>query len=111
MTIEPDVRAVAKDFGLTDRFVRFAQAVIIAEGGGDHIIRAVQLSIPSVQTREEALRVLCRSIVHRICDYRVSTDERLVAFASYFRSFWAPLGADNDPTPLNANCAPNVVQL
>ena len=111
MIIEPDVRAAARAFGLTERFVRFAQAVVEAEGGGDHIIRAVQLSIPSIQTRKDALDVLCRSIVHRLCDYRVVTDERLTAFAGYFGSFWAPIGADNDPTSLNANWTPNVVKL
>jgi hypothetical protein len=57
------------------------------------------------------LRVLCRSIVHRICDYRVVTDERLVAFAAYFGSFWAPLEADNDPKSLNKNWVPNVVKF
>jgi hypothetical protein len=41
---------------------RLIQAVV-------HIITAVQCSIPAVQTREEALRVVCRSAVHAMSDF------------------------------------------
>jgi len=111
MIIEPDVRATAKDFGLTERFVRFAQAVVEAEGGGDHIIRAVQMSKPSVNTRDAALRVLCRSIVHRVCDYGVADDTGLDDFVDYFGGFWAPINVANDPHGLNKNWIPNVQKL
>jgi len=108
MTIDADLRLVARDFGLPDRVIRFAQAVIEAEGGGDHIITAVRLSVPTVKTREDALRILCRSIVHRMCDFCISTDLRLYGFTPYFASFWAPVGVANDPTHLNENFVTNV---
>ena len=70
MTIDPDVRGVAANFGLDARLM---QAVVQAEG---NIVRAVQCSIPSVQTRDQALRVLARSIVHAMSDYTLSKDRQ-----------------------------------
>jgi hypothetical protein len=63
MIIDPDVRGVSAHFGVDAALI---QAVVQAEG---NIVRAVQCSIPSVQTREQALQILCRSAVHAMSDY------------------------------------------
>lgn len=103
MTIDPDVRGVARQFGLDAALV---QAVVQAEG---NIVRAVQCSIPSVQTREQALQILCRSAVHALSDY-VRT-RHAGAFIDFWRDRWAPLGATNDPTHLNDAWSRNVKTL
>lgn len=106
MTIDPDIRTTARYFGVDATLI---QAVVDAEGGGDHIIRAVQCSYPTVTTREKALEVLCRTTVHALSDYVKMTTAR--EFVAYFGNRWAPVGADNDPTHLNANWVPNVRKL
>jgi hypothetical protein len=104
VTIQPDVRGVAKDFGLDPIFV---QAIVQAEG---NLLRAVQCSIPSVETRDQALRVLCRSIVHALRDY-VAQQGQASDFVAFFGRRWAPVGAANDPQHLNANWTDNVRRL
>lgn len=104
MTLDPDVRGIAARFGLDPTLV---QAVVNAEG---NILAAVQCSIPSVQTREKAIDVLCRSAVHALCDYLTSTGER-GPFVDFWGARWAPIGAANDPKGLNANWATNVKAL
>jgi hypothetical protein len=104
MTIYPDVRGIAASFNLDPRLV---QAVCDAEG---NIVRAVQCSIPSVKTREEAIRVLCRSIVHAMRDYIVVNGHADDFVAQWARK-WAPEKASNDPTNLNANWSHNVSTL
>jgi hypothetical protein len=101
--IDPDVRGVAKDFGLDADLL---QAIVTAEG---NIVRAVQCSVPSVTTRDQALRITARSVVHRMCDFTKAHDG--AGFVKYMQSFWAPTGAENDPQNLNANWAPNVTKL
>jgi len=101
MTIDPVVRAVAKDFGLDPALL---QAVERAEG---NILKAVQCSIPSVQTREQALRITARSAVHAMSDY-IRTSQR-GPFVQFWAARWAPQGAKNDPTNLNANWPKNVL--
>lgn len=103
MTIDPDVRGVAQNFNLDPALV---QAVVTAEG---NIVRAVQCSIPDVTTRDQALRVLCRSIIHAMSDY-IRTKET-APFIVFFGSRWAPLGVANDPTNLNSNWVGNVQKL
>ncbi len=105
MTIQPDVLAVARGFGLDPALL---QAVVIAEGD---IVRAVQCSIPLVTTREQALRVAARSAVHAMCDWIKSDDDRQQAFIVFWAGRWAPIGAANDPKNLNAYWASNVVRL
>lgn len=63
MTIQADVRSVATHFGVDPALL---QAVVNAEG---NILRAVQVSLPTVQTRDKALEVTCRSMVHALRDY------------------------------------------
>jgi hypothetical protein len=103
MTIDPDVRAVAKDFGLDPGLL---QAVVVAEG---NIVRAVQCSVPSVQTRAEALRVAARSCVHAMCDY--VKEDAAQPFVEFWGARWAPVGAKNDPQGLNKNWPRNVLLL
>jgi hypothetical protein len=109
MTIEPDVRGIAKDFGIDAQLL---QAVVRAEGGGTAIIRAIQCSFPAVTTREAALRITARSCVHAMCDWiRNGGDTRRDSFVEFWASRWAPIGAKNDPAALNANWASNVERL
>jgi hypothetical protein len=104
MTIDADVRAVAKQFGLDPRLL---QAVVNAEG---NIVKAVQCSIPSVTTREKALDVTCRSAVHAMSDFLHERGLQ-AAFVEFWQKRWAPNGATNDPTQLNANWSTNVKKL
>lgn len=105
MILDPDVAAAAKHFGLDPRLV---QAVCKAEG---NILKAVQCSIPSIHTREQALDVLCRSCVHAMSDFiQLSPTERS-NFVSFWAARWAPEGAANDPTSLNANWPVNVLKF
>jgi len=101
--IDPDVRGVATHFGLDPALV---QAVVNAEGD---ILRAVQCSLPSVQTREKALDVLCRSAVHALYDYVRTRDKE--GFVQFWGSRWAPRGVANDPHDLNRNWPGNVLRL
>jgi len=104
MTIEADVRNIAKDFGIDAALI---QAVANAEG---NIVKAVQCSVPSVQTREQAIRVLCRSAVHALSDFVIEHDAG-GDFVAFFGARWAPVGATNDPHGLNAHWVTNVRQL
>jgi hypothetical protein len=104
MTIAPDVRGIAASFNLDAGLV---QAVVNAEGD---IVAAVRCSVPSVTTREEAIRILCRSIVHAYRDYVEAQGEN-AAFVNFFARRWAPVGATNDPTNLNRNWPTNVYTL
>jgi len=104
MSIDPDVQIAAERFGLDPVLV---QAVVRAEGD---IVKAVQCSIPSVQTRDKALDVLCRSCVHALRDFVQSRGEQS-AFIQFWGARWAPVGATNDPQALNANWVHNVSQL
>jgi hypothetical protein len=104
VTIYPDVRGIAQSFNLDPQLV---QAVCNAEGD---IVKAVRCSVPSVKTREEAIRILCRSIVHAMRDYIVDNghaDE----FIAQWAQKWAPEKATNDPTHLNHNWPKNVTAL
>lgn len=100
MTIEPDVRAVARYFGIDARLI---QAVVQAEG---NIVKAVQCSFPSVQTRDEALRILCRSAVHAMSDFIQQSQAE--DFVSFWAARWAPPNVVNDPTHLNEHWPVNV---
>lgn len=106
MTIDPDVRGIAKQWGLDAALV---QAVVNAEGGGAAIIRAVQCSIPAIQTRAQALQVLCRSITHAMSD--LVRAKYAGEFVEQFGAKWAPVGVANDPTNLNTNWSGNVKKL
>lgn len=105
MTIDPDVRTRAQQFGVDASLI---QAVAQAEG---NLVRAVQCSIPSVTTREEAIEVACRSAAHALSDFVKADPERRRAFVEFWGSRWAPVGASNDPRGLNTNWSKNVMDL
>lgn len=98
--VDPDVRRVARRFGVDPHLIA---AVIQAEG---NILKAVQCSIPTVTTYEEAVEVTCRSAAHAMSDYIVAHDAD--GFVDFWAKRWAPQGAANDPTNLNANWPVNV---
>lgn len=98
--IDPDVARVSARFGVDPKLI---QAVVKAEG---NILKAVQCSLPSVTTREQALEVTCRSAAHALSDYVKAHDPQ--GFVAFWGSRWAPEGASNDPTHLNANWSKNV---
>lgn len=108
MTIDPDVRGTAHNYASSETFTELVQAVVTAEG---NILRAVQCSLPSIQTRNDAIKVVCRSAVHAMADFLAADEARKDAFIAFWAARWAPQGAANDPTNLNANWAPNVDKL
>lgn len=95
-----DIRRVSKRFGVDPVLI---EAVVRAEG---NILKAVQCSIPSVMTVEDALDVTCRSAVHAMSDYTKSLAPN--AFVEFWAKRWAPVGVANDPTHLNTNWPKNV---
>jgi len=101
--LDPQVVRIAKHFGVDPRLI---QAVCDAEG---NILKAVQCSIPSVTTREEAIEITCRSAAHALSDYVRA--HHAASFIAMWAERWAPPGAKNDPTSLNKNWAPNVLNL
>lgn len=100
LPIDPDVHNIATQWGLDETLL---QAVVDAEG---NILRAVQCSIPSIQTREEALKVVARSATHALSDYVRENCGK--PFVQFWAERWAPQGATNDPKNLNANWPINV---
>jgi hypothetical protein len=103
MTIDGDVRRIAKNFGIDPALI---QAVVTAEG---NIVKAIQCSFPNVSTREEALQITCRSAVHAMSDYVGAHHGG--AFVDFWAARWAPRGVENDPTDLNRNWPTNVKRL
>lgn len=101
--IDSDVARIAKHFGVDAGLI---QAVVQAEGD---ILRAVQMSIPTVKTREQAIEITCRSAVHALSDYVKAASAG--SFVYFWAQRWAPQGAENDPTKLNANWPVNVLKL
>lgn len=101
--IDPDVRRIAKRFGVDAALI---QAVVQAEGD---IVKAVQCSYPEVTDRERALEITCRSAAHALSDW-VKAHSR-DAFVAFWGARWAPVGAANDPHNLNTNWTRNVSKL
>jgi hypothetical protein len=63
MTINPTIRAKAAYFGVDPALV---QAVYQAEGGTEHAFSPrCSVRLPSVQTFEKAIEVVCRSAAMR----------------------------------------------
>ena len=106
-TPDPDVLGIARQFaGASIAMPKLMQAVVTAEG---NIIRAAQCSVPDVETRGDALRILARSIDHHAVDWIMAN--HAAEFIAYFGAHWAPVGVANDPTGLNANWIANVRAL
>jgi hypothetical protein len=100
--IDPDVRRIAKRFGVDAALI---QAVVKAEG---NILKAVQCSLPNVTTREEALEVTCRSAAHAMSDFIKVSEIARDDFIDFWAERWAPRGVKNDPTDLNRHWPKNV---
>jgi hypothetical protein len=100
MTIDPDVKRMAAEFGVDPALI---QAVVHAEGD---ILKAVRCSLPRTKTREEALRITCRSAVHALSDF-VKQDSP-ADFVAFWAQRWAPVGVANDPKALNQYWPRNV---
>jgi len=103
MAIDADVARIAKQFGADPALI---QAVVNAEG---NILKAVQCSIPSITTREQAIEVTCRSAHHALAAYVSAHDPE--GFVAFWGAKWAPVGAQNDPHDLNKNWCLNVLRL
>lgn len=101
----PTVARIAHQFGVDPALI---QAVVNAEG---NILKAVQCSLPTVTTRDEAIEVTCRSAVHAMSDYVASTAGQPFTFVQFWGARWAPTGAANDPHGLNANWIGNVFRF
>lgn len=97
-----DIRRIAKRFGIDPALI---EAVVRAEG---NILKAVQCSIPTVATVEEALEVTCRSAVHAMSDYVKGKSGAGAGFVDFWAKRWAPVGVANDPAHLNTNWPTNV---
>ncbi len=108
MIIDADVRSVSRIYAVSDTFTALIQAVVTAEG---NIVKAVQCSIPSVKTRDDALHVVCRSAIHAMADFLSSGGGSKAAFVAFWGARWAPPNVANDPTHLNANWSGNVEKL
>ena len=107
MTIHPLIRKYSRQWaGSSESFPRLIQAMYLAEGGTDHTaIKAVQCSIPSVSTIDEAIQVFCRTAAHHMSDYMARLDAD--GFIEYLGAHWAPIGVANDPKGLNSHWVPN----
>lgn len=101
--IDDDVRRIAARFGVDAALI---QAVVKAEG---NILKAVQCSIPTVTTHEQALEITCRSAAHALSDY--VKQHHAAEFVKMWGQRWAPVGAANDPTDLNKNWPVNVLKF
>lgn len=105
------VREYARTWGLPAALL---QAVMDAEGGPDALIKAVQCSLLNVTSLNKALEVTCRTVTHALSDYVLqpaTPGKGPVDFIAFLASRWAPQGAANDPTDLNANWAHNVTAI
>lgn|SRR5574338_627647 len=106
-TIDPDVARISKRWNLPAEWVA---AVIRQEGGREAIVRAVQCSIPSVKTFDDAVDIVCRSAVGALV--RLVQGRELVGeWVSVFGAKWAPVGVANDPTNLNAHWVPGIQRI
>jgi len=103
MKIDDDVHLIAKRFGIDPQLI---QAVVNAEGD---ILKAVRCSLPNTKDRAAALDITCRSAVHAMSDFVKAGQAE--TFVTFWSRRWAPDGADNDPTHLNANWPRNVLKL
>ena len=88
-----------------DDFQRLLKAMVQAEGGEEAFIRAVRCSLPETKDFPEAMRIATNTVQHRLWDYAMRDPD---AFIDFLGARWAPVGAANDPTNLNANWTRNV---
>ena len=115
MTIDPDVRGIGTQYGGAQSLMSLVQAIVTAEG---NIVAAVRCSVEDLDqkaaaksrtVREEAIHFTYQSVIHRMSDWIKEDHPR--EFVMYLGSKWAPVGAANDPTGLNAFWMKNVSTL
>lgn len=118
-----------------DPFTPLLVAMIRAEGGETAFVKAIQCSYPKTKDFPEALARACKTLRNRVVEYQSRnlgplmetqaaaaldpwTGEALprrllftTTFIEFLGARWAPIGADNDPTALNANWVPNVTAM
>ena len=90
-----------------DDLTRLLDAIERAEGGRDALLRAVRCSLPSCADYAEARRIAENTVLHRLWDFAMLSDNRN-PFIAFLGERWAPVGADNDPYHLNENWVKNV---
>lgn len=100
VTIDKDVERIAKSFGVDPELI---QSVVTAEGD---ILAAVRCSVPTADSRDEAIAILCRSAGHAMSDF--IHDNCAATFVAFWGARWAPVGVKNDPKGLNKNWDKNV---
>jgi hypothetical protein len=88
--------------------------MVKAEGGEHAFLVAVRISLPKTKDYKEARLVAANTIAHHLWDWMMQSHgpemgDHLPAFVVYLGSFWAPVGAANDPNDLNKNWVPNVL--
>ena len=89
---------------------KLVDAIVIAEGGPDAMVRAVQCSVPRCKDYQEARQIALHTIDHALTDWGNSQlRSRRAEFIQFLGSRWAPVGVTNDPTNLNVNWVPNVL--
>ncbi len=106
--INPTVIRICNNWKIDPALV---DAMIKAEGGEVAFIRAVKISVSTVDTLDRAVEIACRTICHRMMDFVQLDNVRVKSFVGYLGSKWAPIGAENDPTNLNKNWISNVIKL
>lgn len=116
-----------------DPFTPLLLAMVVAEGGRDAFVRAIQCSRPDVTDFGTAMAIACKTVRNRVIEYQERglgpvleaakkdgadpwTQEEqprcLVAterFIAFLAARWAPIGAANDPTNLNQHWHANVL--
>lgn len=89
-----------------DDLEHLIDAIEVAEGGPDALVRAVRCSV-HCQDYLEARQITKTSILHRLWDFAMAQHPEI--FVRYMGAKWAPIGASNDPNDLNANWVSNVL--
>ncbi len=84
--------------------LHLVDAMIHAEGGTEAFVRAVRCSVPGCVDIQEARRIALNTIAHAAFD-----SVPLGHLVTFLGGRWAPVGATNDPTSLNKNWIPNVL--
>ena len=92
-----------------DDFNRLISAMVRAEGGQDAFVKAVRCSIPDCKDFLDALSIAHNTVYHALWDFSFTPlQNRPTDFIEFLGARWAPCGAANDPTNLNANWVKNV---
>src|SRR3990167_84825 len=118
-----------------DPFVDLLAAMVLAEGGRDAFVKALQCSLPATKDFPEALARACKTVRNTAIAFSTAqggqvlrmlasggddpwtgeaTPKKLIVtdeFIDFLAAKWPPLGVANDPTNLNANWGRNVKDI